>query len=77
MIERHYFDSKLVRSYDFEFGYCIPGSVNSWDAIYAVPPLDEELVKDMITSPFATSSDSFYFVGRELVLHNKARYKYL
>jgi len=77
MIERHYFDGVLIRSYDFEFGYCIPGSVNSWDAIYAVPPLEKELVKDMIRNPFATTSDSFYFVGDELVLHNKASYKYI
>lgn len=30
MIERHYFRGKLIKSYDFSFGFCIPGSVNSW-----------------------------------------------
>jgi hypothetical protein len=37
MIERHYFRDELVRSYDFNFGFCIPNSVNSWEAIYEVP----------------------------------------
>ena len=30
MIERHYFRDKLIKSYDFSFGFCIPGSVNCW-----------------------------------------------
>ena len=30
----------------------------------------------MIDSPFATKSDSFYFVGDMLVMHNKAEYQY-
>ena len=34
MIERHYFKDELIRSYDFNFGFCIPGSTNSWEAIY-------------------------------------------
>ena len=23
---------QLIKSFDFEFGFCIPGSVNTWDA---------------------------------------------
>lgn len=30
----------------------------------------------MIDNPFETKSDSFYFVGDELVMHNKAEYDY-
>jgi len=30
----------------------------------------------MILNPFETKSDSFYFVGGELVMHNKAEYDY-
>lgn len=30
-----------------------------------------------INSPFAHKSDSFYFVGDELVMHNKAEYQYV
>ena len=43
MIERHYFRNKLIKSYDFKFGFCIPESVNGWDASYKVPALEPEL----------------------------------
>jgi len=76
MIERHYFRDKLVKSFDFEFGFCIPGSINTWDAVYCMPPLSEELINDMIANPFDTKSDSFYFVNGKLIMHNKASYKY-
>lgn len=35
--------TKLVKSYDFGFGFCIPASTNTWDAVYQVPPLDDDL----------------------------------
>lgn len=41
MIERHYFRGKLIRSFDFPFGFCIPGSTNSWEAVYETPELSE------------------------------------
>ncbi len=28
MIERHYFREKLLKSFDFDFGFCIPGKLN-------------------------------------------------
>lgn len=77
MIERHYFRNTLIRSYDFKFGFCIPGSTNTWDAVYAVPPLNEELIQDMIANPYETTSDSFYFVEDKLIMHNKASYSYI
>jgi len=33
-------------------------------------------VKEMISHPFETRSDSFYFVDDRLVMHNKADYAY-
>jgi len=77
MIERHYFRDRLIKSFDFNFGFCIPGSTNTWDAVYQVPPLDEALVQEMLDNPHETTSDSFYFVGNKLVMHNKASYKYI
>jgi len=77
MIERHYFRDELVKSFDFSFGFCIPGSTNTWDACYDLPPMDSALIDDMINHPYETSSDSFYFVGDQLIMHNKAYYKYL
>lgn len=77
MIERHYFRNQLIKSFDFDFGFCIPGSTNTWDAVYAVPPLDEGLIQEMVANPHETTSDSFYFVGEKLIMHNKASYKYI
>lgn len=59
MIERHYFRDQLIKSYDFSFGFCIPGSTNTWEAVYALPPMDNALIDDMIAHPYETSSDSF------------------
>jgi hypothetical protein len=36
---------QLVKSFDFTFGFCIPGSTNTWDSVYSMPPLSEELSK--------------------------------
>jgi len=76
MIERHYFRDTLIRSYDFTFGFCIPNSVNSWEAIYPVPELTDERIDAMVANDYETTSDSFYFVDNKLVMHNKAEYNY-
>ena len=44
--------------------------------MYDVPQLDDVLIEEMIQNPYETKSDSFYFVGNELIMHNKASYKY-
>ena len=41
MIERHYFRDRLLKSFDFEFGFCIPNSKNSCEHIYHIPHLSE------------------------------------
>jgi len=76
MIERHYFRDQLVKSFDFKFGFCIPGSTNTWDTVYSLPAMNPELIADMIDHPYETKSDSFYFVNNRLIMHNKASYKY-
>eukprot|EP01013_Petalomonas_cantuscygni_P009961 TRINITY_DN228_c0_g1_i1.p1 TRINITY_DN228_c0_g1~~TRINITY_DN228_c0_g1_i1.p1 ORF type:complete len:201 (-),score=29.17 TRINITY_DN228_c0_g1_i1:906-1508(-) len=77
MIERHYFKERLLKTFDFTFDFCIPGSKNSWEAIYQVPAdLSAELKEAMVSEPYETRSDSFYFVGDELIMHNKAEYRY-
>ncbi|XP_072547109.1 protein unc-119 homolog A [Salminus brasiliensis] len=76
MIERHYFRGQLLKSFDFEFGFCIPSSKNTCEHIYEFPPLSEELIHEMILYPYETQSDSFYFVDNKLVMHNKADYSY-
>jgi len=76
MIERHFFRDRLLKSFDFEFGFCIPTSKNSCEHIYEFPQLPEDLIQEMIANPFETHSDSFYFVDDKLIMHNKADYAY-
>ncbi|XP_056910924.1 protein unc-119 homolog A-like isoform X2 [Takifugu flavidus] len=76
MIERHYFRERLLKSFDFEFGFCMPRSKNTCEHIYEFPPLSEDSIREMILHPYETQSDSFYFVDNKLVMHNKADYSY-
>jgi len=76
MIERHYFQNKLLKSFDFNFGFVIPGRKNTVEHIYEFPSLKDDEVKKMVAHPFETKSDSFYFVGNKLIMHNKADYSY-
>lgn len=76
MIERHYFRNCLIKSFDFEFGFCIPHSTNTWEAIYDMPRLNPEWEEAIIANPYETVSDSFYFVDNKLIMHNKAFYAY-
>lgn len=45
MIERHYFRDKLLKSFDFDFGFCIPNSHNTCEHIYNLPEISDELSK--------------------------------
>jgi hypothetical protein len=76
MIERHYFKDRLLKSYEFKFGFCIPNTINSWEAIYDMPVLTEDEKKEIIDSPWLTKSDTFFFVNNDLVIHTKAEYDY-
>jgi len=76
MIERHFFRDQHLKTFDFNFGFCIPNSKNSCEHIYEFPGLDQSTVDLMIENPFETRSDSFYFVDDMLVMHNKADYAY-
>lgn len=76
MIERHYFRSNLLKSFDFNLEFCIPGTRNTWEVIYEMPTLPDHLKTEMIAAPWETKSDSFYFVDNKLIMHNKAEYNY-
>ncbi|XP_051525146.1 protein unc-119 homolog B-like isoform X2 [Myxocyprinus asiaticus] len=43
MIERHYFQDRLLKNFDFDFGFCIPNSRNSCEHIYEFPQLPDDL----------------------------------
>ncbi|MBN3314033.1 U119B protein, partial [Atractosteus spatula] len=76
LIERHYFRDRLLKSFDFEIGFCIPNSRNTCEHIYELPELDSETIEEMIAHPFATRSDSFYFINNKLIMHHKAEYSF-
>jgi len=76
MVERHYFKERMLKSFDFTFGFCMPKSKNSCEHIYDFPTLTEDEIAEMVACPYETKSDSFYFVNNQLVMHNKADYAY-
>ena len=76
MVERHYFRGKVIRSYDFKFGFVIPNSVNSWEFIYDLPQLTPEEEKEIIEAPWEVMSDSFFFAEGKMIIHNRAVYNY-
>ncbi|XP_041813296.1 protein unc-119 homolog B-A isoform X2 [Chelmon rostratus] len=76
LIERHFFRNLLLKTFDFEIGFCIPHSRNTCEHIYCLPDLEPETVEEMIANPFETRSDSFYFVNNKLIMHHKAEYSF-
>ena len=48
MIERHYFNEILIKSFEFKFDFCIPNSVNTWESIYTIPEIDPKLKKMLL-----------------------------
>ncbi|CAJ0941774.1 unnamed protein product, partial [Mesorhabditis belari] len=76
MIERHFFKDRMLKAFDFEFGFCIPNSRNTCEHIYEFPQLSQALYDEMVECPYETRSDSFYFVDDVLIMHNKADYAY-
>lgn len=76
MIERHYFRGKCIKSYEFKFGFCMPNTTNTLEMIYDLPQLEETEKQAMIDAPWETKSDTFFFVGQKLIIHNRAEYNY-
>lgn len=48
MIERHFFRDRLLKTFDFQFGFCIPNSKNTCEHIYEFPTLPADLGKHQI-----------------------------
>ncbi|XP_003385192.1 PREDICTED: protein unc-119 homolog B-like [Amphimedon queenslandica] len=77
MIERHFFRDKCLKSFDFNFGFCMPTSRNTCEHIYEMPVLLQSEKEELISHPYETKSDSFYFVNGKLVMHHRADYAYV
>lgn len=41
MVERHFFGKKLLKTFDFDFGFVIPESENTCEHLYEFPRLSE------------------------------------
>ena len=76
IIDHFFFKDKVIKSYQFKFPFCAPNSINEWEYVYELPQLSPEVVKQMITEVGQTRSETFFFVGDELILHNKADYDF-
>lgn len=59
MIERHFFRERLLKTFDFEFGYCIPFSKNSCEHIYEFPNLPPDLGECLFISEQITKKTLF------------------
>lgn len=76
MIERHYFRGECIKSYEFKFGFCMPNTTNTLEMIYDLPELSPEKKVEMMEARWETKSDTFFFVGDKLIIHNRAEYNY-
>jgi len=59
MVERHYFHGRLLKSFDFDFGFCIPNSKNTCEHIYEFPPLTPDEGRFNITTHYFDRIESF------------------
>ena len=45
---------ELVREYDMPFGFCIPDSVNTWQAEYDMPLYTDAQVQEFVRAPIVS-----------------------
>lgn len=62
MIERHFYKDHHLKTFDFEFGFCIPRSKNSCEHIYEFPLISEQLSE----YPFYTPALSILFSNNQM-----------
>ena len=77
VIERHFFFKKLIKSYDMEFGYCMPDSVNTWETMITLPQLSEEEIAEIVKNPGKYKTDTYFFNENNLFSHIRSDITYL
>ncbi len=77
LVENHYFKKKRIAQYNFDFPFCAPNSINTWEYIYNMPKMNKEDIKEIVEFGEKTSSDTFFFVGDKMILHNKSEYLFI
>lgn len=76
MVERFFFGNTLLKDLRFDFGFCIPGSVNTVAITYDTPPISDDLREKILANPKGVQADSFYFNDDVLFMHHKSDYAY-
>ena len=76
IVDHFFYKDKIIKSFEFKFPFCAPNATNEWQYIYDFPKLEEDLKASMGSEPGSTRSETFFFVGNDLILHNKADYKF-
>lgn len=76
MIEKHYFKGRVIREFEFKFGFIIPNSTNSWELVYDFPDLSEEDKNEIRQAPWEVKSDTYFIADGVLMIHNRAEYNY-
>ena len=66
MIERHFFRDQLIKSFDFDFGFCPPNTTNSIEHIYDMPEFESKQSRRLLFVSF-NSTDIFFFFAFTLV----------
>ena len=67
MIERHFFRDELIKSFDFNFGFCPPNTTNSIEHIYDMPDVDSK--KSIRTRSTRDLQTDCFFVVKEMIEH--------
>ena len=76
-IEKHFLEGELAKSYQFDFPFFMPNSVNNIEFIYHVPEMSNE-IKEKISKKedINAFSDTFIFADGDLIIHRRAKYVY-
>jgi len=76
MIEKHYLGGQNWRQFDYSMPFVPPASGNTWEMQYDIEELSEEWKSYLYSNPGMHSSDTFFFVGEQLIMHMRASYSY-
>ena len=67
MVERHFFRDELIKSFDFNFGFCPPNTTNSIEHIYDMPDVNSK--KSTRTRSSRDLQTKFSFLAKEMIDH--------
>ena len=77
MVEKYFLNEVELASYDFTYPFVLPNSTNCWESLYETPKLSEHDIESILQNPLCICSDTFYFEGSQLLIHQKVRYTYV